>query len=66
MNKFLSFVAFLIVLMAILFYWYEWRPSQIVKECAQIAYYTGGVGTQDRADEVYRNCMVGRGLDTSI
>lgn len=58
-------MAFVVVagIIVLAFYWYEWLPTQAAKECAETAYYTGGVGTQEKADEIYQNCMRGRGFN---
>ena len=45
------------------FYWYEWRPTQIKKECSrksQSAYRLDGFGLT--LDERYKNCLRNRGL----
>lgn len=45
--KFPTLVVVFLSLIAGWFYWYQWRPSQIVTQCDQIAYndnYVGWVG----------------------
>lgn len=63
--------------MAGAFYWYEWKPSQIKKECANLAIETinknnegrGYVPVAERADRnhkdfnlYYERCLIENGL----
>jgi len=81
MNKNLKVTIFIsvIALLAIgvgLFYWYEWRPAQIRKECARIAptYRTNQRGVSLRRqlseeeakllnEQAYPKCLRERGLN---
>lgn len=62
-NNFALIIAMVSLIFAIfLFYWYEWRPSQIRKECAKwtltlVEYY----GTE-KYNNVYNNCLNEKGL----
>lgn len=49
-----------ILVFASLFYWYEWRPSQIRQECYEIA-KERGIGA-DRYDTFRKSCLDGKGL----
>jgi hypothetical protein len=51
-----------VLVLAGLFYWYEWRPAQILKECAK-SYIPGGVGRL--SEESYLRCLRSHGLDQS-
>jgi len=65
MNKFLKqnwlfiTVSFLIIVGA--FYWYEWRPAQIKKECFNQGINFGSTSTNE-LDEYYKNCLRRNGL----
>lgn len=64
------------VLIAAWFYWYEWRPSQIRKDCDEAAskpseeFSVGervvditGTGKQELIEKKYMNCLRSRGLN---
>ena len=49
-----------ILILTSLFYWYEWRPSQIRQECYETA-KERGVGS-DRYDTFRKSCFDANGL----
>ena len=59
-----------LVIIAFAFYWYEWRPIQIKKECYQFS--SGGylspqsplkaINPFESPDERYKNCLREKGL----
>lgn len=66
-------VAVFIIIIGFLFYWYEYRPQQIRKECNTQAYYDAGktLGIteelnesqwQDRKEKLYKDCLRYNGL----
>lgn len=68
-------VIFLLVVGIGWFYWYEWRPAQIHKKCADISpvynaqrgsnrYYKGLDADQARllTEQVYEKCLHDKGL----
>lgn len=52
--------AVILILVGGWFYWYEWRPSQIRKECAKISVRTGTLRT---IEGIYSNCLRKNGLE---
>lgn len=51
------YITIFILLLGVLFYWYEWRPSQIKKECH--------ISAKERAwayDSVYKSCLNSKGI----
>ena len=56
----------LIVVLAVLvviagaFYWYEYRPSQIRKECYRASY---GVIVENNIEKNYETCLLSHGLE---
>jgi len=41
------------------FYWYEWRPSQIIKECSKELKRTGSIEVREL---FYETCLTKKGL----
>lgn len=59
-----KWILFALVTAAILFYWYEWRPAQIEKECAAVAVRLGINGASYRdTEEVQKLCVDAGGAD---
>lgn len=75
-------IILIIIILAVLggaFYWFEWRPSQIRKECYFRLQIGGGFSKEkdendlpslkmlpvpsEKADEFYRNCLREHGLE---
>lgn len=64
----------LLLIIAFAFYWYEWRPSQIIKECYHKIYDNKALdfsafkeeftksGKQKNESE-YENCLLEKGLE---
>jgi hypothetical protein len=50
----------LLVIGGLLFYWFQWRPSEIRKRCAGAA--ANFSPTQDFAEHFYQNCIRQSGL----
>lgn len=48
------------------FYWFEWRPSQIKKECSKTYSYISlklpGLSNKLTPDEKYQRCLHDKGL----
>lgn len=60
-NKIRNAIIFVfITTVAVAFYWYEWRPSQIRKECAEPEY--SGFGGTEYAELRYERCLNQHGL----
>ncbi|KKU81028.1 MAG: hypothetical protein UY07_C0027G0009 [Parcubacteria group bacterium GW2011_GWA1_47_8] len=60
MEKIKEYKGIIILILVVLggaFYWYEWRPTQIRKDCFNTS--------QDFSDkqEFYKNCVMGNGLE---
>lgn len=58
-TKFLLIVVGLVSVI-LFFYWYQWRPSEIRKSCAEEATKGGRIKTIE--DNLYRECLAKRGL----
>jgi len=53
----------LLLLITGAFYWYEWRPTQIKKECSRISQSTYRLDSFGLTpDERYKNCLRSKGL----
>lgn len=52
-------VILLIIILGFAFYWYEWRPAQIRKECARKSSQFGG----GFLEQQYKSCLVKQGLE---
>ena len=50
-----------LVILGIAFYWYEWRPSEIRKRCANYAGDNFSIGS-GLVDNVYEDCVRRNGL----
>lgn len=70
-------VSVIVLFIAVGFYWYEWRPTQIKKECSRISlsnedivakpqgdeFIPGSIASKYMsADERYETCLRSRGL----
>jgi len=66
----------ILVVVGFIFYWYEWRPSEIRKECYEVAIKRSGgrsllfgtqaetdIRLQDNVETFYKNCLKQRGLE---
>ncbi len=51
----LILIILIFITLGVAFYWYEWRPAQIRKEC-------GGIATQ-LFPASYQNCLHQRGIE---
>jgi hypothetical protein len=51
-------IGLVVMLSGILFYWFEYRPSQIKKNCWSFA-----SGLNRGAEETYRGCLRDHGLE---
>lgn len=54
----------LVISVAAAFYWYEWRPTQIRKECSKVCTGVsslGGIGGNCRTN--YQTCLQKNGLE---
>lgn len=64
------FKIFLILIIGLAFYWYEWRPTQIKKECYNIAWHKAypcgdnskSVYEQNSYNNYYKSCLEQKGL----
>jgi hypothetical protein len=57
------FIIILIILGAV-FYWYEWRPMQIRRECYNTARLIWGKGSGDLLFEnEFKDCLLEHGLE---
>jgi hypothetical protein len=66
-------VIVIVLVIAGFFYWYEWRPTQIRKECAISILEKGDkfnheqflakYGVQEAKDNLYKNCLKEHGLE---
>lgn len=54
----ISLLSILVISIVGAFYWYEWRPDQIRKNCYDIAVMIGGVNF----DKNYNSCLLDNGL----
>jgi hypothetical protein len=63
-RKYLIYIVGLVLLGAS-FYWFEWRPSQVIKTCQTSAIETTTQKNGDRDDAIYRykKCMRENGFD---
>lgn len=61
----LVIAAVILILVFGWFYWYEWRPSQIRKECAEIANVKSGnfLPLREEVEGRYYNCLRKNGLE---
>ncbi len=58
------------IVLVVAFYWYEWRPSQIKKECYKVAEVKANVNAfllheydvKKESDYYYKNCLIEKGL----
>jgi hypothetical protein len=48
------------------FYWYEWRPTQIEKGCAEAVLLLASNGSSDQNDELYNLCVRSGGIDNMM
>ena len=78
-NKIFLAIIATALLGGFLFYWFEWRPSEIRKECYSSLQLSGGFVDEkgadglpslkmmpvssDKADEFYRDCLRQHGLE---
>ncbi|MDP2926940.1 MAG: hypothetical protein Q8N65_02290 [bacterium] len=56
-------ISFLVIVVAIAggaFYWYEWRPMQIRKECSKQLQRTGSLEAREL---FYKTCLRGKGIE---
>jgi len=53
----------LIIIGAGWFYWYEWRPTQIRKECSKICQGLEFLGRNCKIEIEYQNCLYERGIN---
>ena len=66
--KYIIIIALLVL--GVAFYWYEWRPIQIRKECSRISQSSYELGSRFRTainpfaspDERYQSCLRNMGL----
>jgi len=74
MNAFLrqnwfkvSFLAVAIAMAGAAFYWFQWRPTQIRKECVKqhpLAFFNNTGGLLGQNDEAgYKRCLLEHGLE---
>lgn len=73
-NKFMKeklekykYVILAVLILATTFYWYEWRPTQIRKDCYDKAqggsYLSELAKSQTAIDKIYQNCLRSNGLE---
>ena len=48
----------ILIILGLVFYWFQWRPSGIRKNC-----YLLSVGTEERFEMNYNNCLLSNGLE---
>lgn len=51
-----------LIILGFTFYWYEWRPSQIRKECAEKALIFSSDYEVEHYTAVYNGCLHEKGL----
>lgn len=56
-----NIVILILVILGITFYWYEWRPSEIKKECIDVA-KDKTMGFGKLYESYYKNCLREKGL----
>lgn len=64
----ISIIALLLIIIGTgWFYWYEWRPSQIRKECSLKSYYPLDMSkilqSDSEKDQSYKECLRVNGLE---
>ncbi|MDO8452249.1 MAG: hypothetical protein Q7S79_00700 [bacterium] len=62
-----------ILIVGLIFYWYEWRPAQVRKECAARVHekttgfdavlFLAKQGSQKDIDNLYKNCLREKGIE---
>lgn len=58
-NKSVLLIVGLILLISgFLFYWFQWRPAEIRQNC-----YRASLGTGERFEMNYKNCLLDNGLE---
>jgi hypothetical protein len=57
-NKWILVAVFGLLMMSLLFYWFEWRPSQIIKNCNNSAIKQ----SQRSYEDNYQKCLRKNGL----
>ena len=58
--KYYVTIILIIIILGVAFYWYEYRPSEIRKECQKIA--TWGPDKELNFDNRYKQCLLKKGL----
>ena len=63
-NKIITITALIVVIIGLVFYWFEWRPNNIRSACANDSSHYEAIGgwTPSEAQASYENCIHGRGL----
>lgn len=64
-NRINITIALLITIVVLSFYWYEWRPSQLVKTCHSwsIDQAKGIEGDREDVSYYYKKCLRENGID---
>ena len=60
-KQYIGIIILVVMILGFLFYWYEFRPTQIKKEC----YYRSQSGSRllgITPDERYKNCLREKGF----
>ena len=74
LKQYKYIILIVVIILGLAFYWYEWRPTQIRKECAESALKDAPGGDwRVRAglnpkilgldEKVYRACLIQKGLE---
>jgi len=66
-------ILIIIVVAGTAFYWFQWRPAEIRKECAafsqgkenkfNLEQFLSKYGSQEARDNLYKNCLREHGLE---
>lgn len=57
-KKYWWTVVIILIVIGGTFYWFQWRPAEIRKNCYRI-----NLGTEERFEMNYKNCLLNNGLE---
>lgn len=64
-KKYYPIFIIILIILGVVFYWYEWRPTQIKKECSMEAYDSSITSPRrpwESPDDYYKKCLRENGL----